>query len=65
MRLYRFSNALSFFQSFSERDAKAFYESSEAKKIEFEKLIAKLRTENKLMRVTLAKSINVGTFNIK
>ncbi|XP_069121379.1 outer dynein arm-docking complex subunit 3-like [Argopecten irradians] len=41
-----------------ERDAKAFYESSETKKIEFEQLIAKLRAENKLKRVTLAKSIN-------
>ncbi|XP_060071927.1 outer dynein arm-docking complex subunit 3-like [Ylistrum balloti] len=40
-----------------ERDAKAFYESSETKKIEFEQLIAKLRAENKLKRITLAKSI--------
>ncbi|XP_033732656.1 coiled-coil domain-containing protein 151-like [Pecten maximus] len=41
-----------------ERDAKAFYESSETKKIEFEQLIAKLRGENKLKRITVSKSIS-------
>ncbi|KAL5011822.1 hypothetical protein ScPMuIL_010373 [Solemya velum] len=41
-----------------ERDAKAFYESSEVKKIHHEEQIAKLRTENKDKRISLAKSIN-------
>ncbi|XP_062582302.1 outer dynein arm-docking complex subunit 3-like [Saccostrea cucullata] len=41
-----------------ERDAKACYESSETRKIQYEKLIAKLRDENKNKRVQLAKSIN-------
>ncbi|XP_076091241.1 outer dynein arm-docking complex subunit 3-like [Mytilus galloprovincialis] len=41
-----------------ERDARAFFESSEEKKIKNERLIASLRAENKRKRVILAKSIN-------
>ncbi|XP_022325699.2 outer dynein arm-docking complex subunit 3-like [Crassostrea virginica] len=41
-----------------ERDAKACYESAETRKIHYERLIAKLRSENKNKRVQLAKSIN-------
>nr|XP_034300244.1 coiled-coil domain-containing protein 151 [Crassostrea gigas] len=41
-----------------ERDAKACYESAETRKIYYERLIAKLRSENKNKRVQLAKSIN-------
>ena len=43
-----------------ERDAKACYESAETRKIHYERLIAKLRSENKNKRVQLAKSINVS-----
>ena len=43
----------------SERDAKAFYESAEARKIEFEKLITQLRAENKAKRIVLRSSIEV------
>lgn len=44
----------------TERDAKACYESAETRKIYYERLIAKLRSENKNKRVQLAKSINVS-----
>lgn len=44
----------------TERDAKACYESAETRKIYYERLIAKLRSENKNKRMQLAKSINVS-----
>lgn len=48
----------------TERDAKACYESAETRKIYYERLIAKLRSENKNKRVQLANSINVSAFQI-
>jgi hypothetical protein len=47
----------------TEKDAKACYESSEARKILYGKLIAKLRVENKEKRVQLAKSVKVRFTN--
>ncbi|KAK3087858.1 hypothetical protein FSP39_011599 [Pinctada imbricata] len=41
-----------------ERDAKAYYEAAEARKIVNEDLVAKLRAENKAKRIQLAGSIN-------
>ena len=48
----------------SERDANAFYESCEVKKMRNEELICKLRRENKQKRVDLAKCISVSIIGV-